>query len=550
MQKVNTAAQMRHMDQTAMHGKYAIAPAVLMENAGHAVALEGGNFIDGWNGKNVVILCGKGNNGGDGFVLARHIIGAGARVYVYVLGDEAGYSDEAKAHLQTIEQMEDGESLMISSFADTTSDCSLLRHRLVTSDVVVDAILGTGFHGDLRAPVSGIVAMVNEIAAQGRLTVIAVDIPTGVNADTGAVSGADTDDNGPLFADLTVTFGALKRGLVFYPGRTCAGQVVVDAIGMPAPLLTQAEDEPAYLLQQGDIAEVMTPRSPDSHKGTHGTIGIVAGSMDMAGAALMAAHGAVRAGAGKVFLRVPLRTAPYCIARQPEIMVRGVGKGGQFKDEDAASILKESKNWSVAALGPGLGTSDKTKKFVKTVLEGLSCPTVVDADALNLLVGKQKFMSTLDIPLVFTPHLAEFSHLSGLSMAEIKADIIKAATDFVKAWKVTLVLKGAPTIIVSAKTGNVYINPTGNAGMACGGMGDILTGMTAALIGHNGIDDVCSAACAAVYIHGAAGDACRDKIGPYGFTPMDVADTIPSVLGNLEQSLAVPLLQRPMIGGK
>lgn len=550
MQKVNTAAQMRLMDKTAMHGTYAIAPAVLMENAGHAVAIEGSHFLDGWAGKDVVILCGKGNNGGDGFVVARHILGAGARVYVYILGTDSDYSEEASAHLHTLRQMEDSETCILASFDDTTPAWSLLRHRLVTSDVVVDAMVGTGFHGDLRQPVAGIVAMVNEIAAMGRLSVIAVDMPTGVNADTGAVSGTDKEEQGPLFADVTVTFGALKRGLLLYPGRTCAGQVVVDAIGMPLPLLQRPEAAPAYVLQQGDIAEVVVPRSPDSHKGTHGTIGIVAGSQDMAGAALMAAHGAVRAGAGKVFLRVPLRTAPYCIGRQPEIMVRGVGKGGQFKDEDAASILKESKNWSVAAIGPGLGTSDKTKKFVKAMLEGLQCPTIVDADALNLLVGKQKFIAGLSIPLIFTPHLGEFSRLSGLSLAEIKEDIVKAATDFVKEWKVTLVLKGAPTLIVSAKTGNVYFNSTGNAGMACGGMGDVLTGIMAALAAHHGIDDVCSAACAAVYIHGAAGDICHDTIGSYGFTPIDVADAVPKVLTKLEQSLPVPVLQRPMIGGK
>lgn len=550
MQKLNTAAQMRQMDQTAMRGKFAIAPAVLMENAGHAVATEGGRYVDGWDGKDVVILCGKGNNGGDGFVIARHLVGAGARVYVYVLGKEESYSDEAKAHLQTIQQMADPDCLLLTTYDDTPAFWSLLRHRLVTSDVAIDAMLGTGFHGNLRHPLTELVSLVNEVAAMGKLTVIAVDVPTGVNADTGAVSGQGEDENGPLFAHLTVTFGALKRGLVFYPGRTCAGKVVLDGIGMPVSLLTEPETDPAYLLQEGDIAEILTPRHPASHKGNHGTIGIIAGSQDMAGAALMAAHGAVRAGAGKVFLRVPLRTAPYCIGKEPEIMVRGVGKSGHFKEDDSKSIAKESKDWSVLAIGPGLGTSDKTKKFVKAILSSAKCPVVIDADALNLLVGERDFVASLKVPVIFTPHLAEFSRLAGEDIPTISENLIETAKAFAKDWHVNLVLKGAPTVIVSAKTGNAYVNPTGNAGMACGGMGDVLTGMTAALVAHQGMPDVCSAACVAVYLHGAAGDNCYDTIGSYGFTPWDVADAVPKVIQHIEQNMALPILQRPMVGGK
>lgn len=549
MQKLNTAAQMRHMDQTAMHGKFAIAPAVLMENAGHAVAAEGGTFVDGWAGKDVVIFCGKGNNGGDGFVIARHLVGAGARVYVYIMGNAGDYSDEATQHLRTLRQMANPDYLLLTTYEDTPAFWSLARHRLATSQVVIDALLGTGFHGNLRQPLTQLVSEVNEVAAMGSLTVIAVDIPTGVNADTGAVSGQGEDENGPLFAHLTVTFGALKRGLVCYPGRTCAGQVVLDGIGMPVSLLTEPEDDPAYVVEAADIAEILTPRQPDSHKGTHGTIGIVAGCQEMAGAALMAAHGAVRAGAGKVFLRVPLRTAAYCIGRQPEIMVRGVGKGGHFKDDDAKSVYKESKNWSVLAIGPGLGKDSKTKKFVKAVLENAKCPVVVDADALNLLVGAKDFVASLKVPVIFTPHLAEFCRLAEVDMPDVHADLIGQAKAFAKAWNVTLVLKGAPTVVVSAKTGNAYVNPTGNAGMACGGMGDVLTGMVAALVAHHGIADTCSAACAAVYLHGAAGDVCHETIGSYGFTPWDVADAVPQVIQKLEQQQPVPVLQRPMLGG-
>lgn len=550
MQKITTAAQMRNMDRIAMHGVYAMAPAVLMENAGHAVAERAGAWLDGWDGKDVVLFCGKGNNGGDGFVIARHILAAGARVYVYVLGKEEDYSDEARQHLHTLQQLADEETCLLLPAPQSDADWQLLQKRLLASSVVIDAMLGTGFHGSLRQPLASIVAEVNAAAAAGAVTVIAVDMPTGVNSDTGAVSNGDDDEDGPLFADMTVTFGALKRGLVLYPGRACAGHIEVDPIGMPGPLLMQLEEDPAYLLQESDIAEIVVPRSPDSHKGTHGTIAIVTGSSQMAGAALMAAHGAVRSGAGKVFLRVPGATAPYCIGVQPEIMVRGVGTGDHFTAADADEIIAESKNWSVLAMGPGLGRDAETKEFLLKVLAAVTCPVVLDADALNLLAGEKALIASRGSRIIMTPHLAEFSRISGLSMAEIKADPIAAARHFASEWKVNLVLKGAPTLIVSAKTGNVYVNSTGNAGMACGGMGDVLTGMIAAMIAHQGMSDLCSAACAGVYLHGAAGDACRKDRGPYGFTPMETADALPQVLASLEEDLALPILQQPLIGGK
>lgn len=550
MKKINTAAQMRQMDYEAMHGIYAIAPAVLMENAGRAVAERAEKWIEGWDGKDVVIFCGKGNNGGDGFVIARYILAAGARAYVYILGDDGDYSDEARQHLHTLRELADDETCLLLSAPESQADWQLLRKRLHASSIVIDAMVGTGFHGSLRQPVAAIVVEINVASAVGAVTVIAVDMPTGVNADTGVVSHGDDEEDGPLFADMTVTFGVLKRGLSLYPGRACAGHIEVDSIGMPGPLLYGANDDAVYLLQQSDIAEIVVPRSPDSHKGSHGTIAVVTGSSQMAGAALMAAHGAVRSGAGKVFLRVPGKVGPYCIGVQPEVMVKSVGTGDSFTAEDAESIIEESRNWSVLAMGPGMGKDDRTREFLKRVLAGTTCPVVLDADALNLLAGEKEFIRSLGQGLIVTPHLAEFSRLSGLSLDDIKEDLIGTARAFAADWKVNLVLKGAPTLIVSAKTGNVYVNPTGNAGMACGGMGDILTGMIAAMTAHQGMSDLCSAACAGVYLHGAAGDACRKDRGPYGFTPMETADAVPGVLGDLEENLALPILQQPLIGGK
>lgn len=549
MKKVNQTAQMKAMDAAAMTGIYRMPPAVLMENAGHAVVTAGAAYLDGWANKDVIIFCGQGNNGGDGFVIARHLLAADARVYVYVLGQAAAYSPEAQCHLHSLRQL-DGADCIVVDYGESFEAWHLLCHRLFASQVVIDAMIGTGFHGELRQPVRNIVGKINEAAAMGRIKVIAVDMPSGVDADTGAVSVTDGADGagGPLFADLTVTFGALKRGQLFYPGKTSVGELRFDPIGMPAPLLRQQETDGAYVLESADVAELLPPRQPDSHKGTHGTIAVVAGSNDMAGAALMTAQGAMRAGAGKIFLQVPAATAPYCIGRVPEVMVRGVGAGSSFAPGDADVLVVAAHGWSALAMGPGMGKDSGLTSFLKKLIEETSCPIVLDADALNALTEERGFIAAHGERIIMTPHLAEFGRLSGLSVATIKEDCIRAAKNFVKRWNVTLVLKGAPTIIVSRKTGNAYLNPTGNAGMACGGMGDVLTGMVAALAAHRDLG-LTEAACAAVYLHGAAGDVCRQAYGPYGYSPLEVAAAIPRVLAELDEGRRLPVLRRPLIEG-
>lgn len=542
MQRLCTATQMRAMDKEAMHGRFAIAPAVLMENAGHAVVDKARRHIGGWCGKDVLICCGKGNNGGDGFVIARHLLTEGARVYVYVLGQEERYSDESRQHLATLRQLENKDNCIVTMYTASDGDDALLCQRLGSVQVVVDAILGTGFSGSLRGTVAHIVDRINEYRTYGTYQVVAVDIPTGVNTDTGAVSGDGTSLAGrPVQADVTVTFGQYKRGLFFYPGREFTGIIERDFIGMPLPLLRQHEADDAYILEERDMAAFLPPRRPDSHKGSHGNIAIVSGSSDMAGAALMAGRGALRSGAGKIYLRVPQQAAPYCIGRQPEIMVRGIGHGAAFGQDDAAAVLAEAAAWSVIAMGPGMGTRPETKDFLKMVISGSSCPIVIDADGLNLLAGERDFIRTYGSRIIMTPHLAEFSRLSGLSIPEIRQDTIGAAKAFAADWQVTVLVKGAPTVIVNPISGTAYVNPTGNAGMATGGMGDILTGMIASFVAHDGVEALWQAAVAGAYVHGAAGDSCFQALGPYGYSPVEVADAVPQVLQHMEAARVNPV---------
>ena len=536
MEKLCTAAQMREMDRQAMHGLYAIAPPVLMENAGRAVVVQAAPYIGGWQGKRVAILCGKGNNGGDGFVIGRHLLNDHAHIDVFVLGKAADYSAESQLHLATLHHLESPGRCKLWYYDESAREA--LRQALAGADVIVDALIGTGFHGQLRQPVAAIADDVNNRHRKHGTPVVAVDIPSGINADTGCASGSGPYSTGDaVHASVTVTFGHRKRGLSLYPGRDYSGIVKVDAIGMPWPLLEQKEEGDVWLPDPSDIGKFLPPRCPDSHKGTYGTIGIVAGSRDMAGAALMACHGAQRSGAGKLCLRTPAGAALYCAGQQPEVMVRGVGQGNYFQEVDAVSIEKECGQWQALAVGPGLGRQAETRAFVKHLLSHTQCPMVLDADALFLLAGERDLVCSQGKRLILTPHLGEFSRLSGMSVSAVQDDVISAARHFADDWQVTLVLKGAATIVASAFSPEIYVNPTGNAGMAAGGMGDVLTGMTASLVGQHRDASLFEAACAAVYLHGAAGDHCCDHIGPYGYSPMEVADAIPAVVKKVMDSI-------------
>ncbi|WP_288832213.1 NAD(P)H-hydrate dehydratase [uncultured Megasphaera sp.] len=522
MKKLNTAAQMKAIDREAMQGRYQIPPTVLMENAGHAVVTHGMQVWGPWQGKRVIIFCGAGNNGGDGFVIARHLMAQGAKVYVYIWGEESAYSEESRIHLRTLQVMQDDPLCHLQYLSSLAEP--VVRRRIAHSHMIIDALIGTGFHGMLRPKMRALAQIINAVAHEAKIPVIAVDMPTGVDADTGA------SDKDAIHATMTVTFGVHKRGQFIYPGKELVGKVVLDTIGMPVPLLRKEENDCMYALELADIAEIMTKRSPTSHKGTHGTVGIIAGSATMLGAALMAAQGAVRAGAGKVRAMIPSVVATQAMGLYPEIMVAAIGTTPYFTGADSKAVMERIRDCSIIALGPGLGRSKETQDFVLQILEKASCPLVIDADGLYHLQGMKDRVRRCLQPLIFTPHIAEFSHLSGYEIDAIKTNPVPLLRAFAQEWQVCIVLKGAPTYIVSSEGKAVYINTTGNAGMACGGMGDVLTGMVAAIWGRENNPTATQAACAAVYLHGASGDACAKDYGPYGYTPLELARQVPRIL--------------------
>lgn len=509
--RLATAEEMREIDKVAT-ATYGISPAVLMENAGAAVVYLAKDLVGGWRGKKVCLLSGKGNNGGDGFVVARHLENEGAQVSLFYTGDEEAYSEEAQVYLAAL--------VWMHSFAEPLGldlNWELFKETLAACDIVVDAMLGTGFYGAPREPLKSIINEVNK----AKKLVVAVDIPSGVNGETGKAFTA-------IQADVTVTFGLLKQGLCFNPGKDLSGTIQVATIGIPKQLLAEKDGRTSLVISD-QLREKLPKRPAGSHKGLNGFAGIIAGSAGMSGAALLAGLGALRAGAGKVNVMVPERLEPYCAGKYPELMVKGIGQGGQgyFTGGHVELCQGQSANWNVLAVGPGLGRAPETKEFILNLVETTPLPLVIDADGLYALKGERALVQKHGQPIIITPHLGEFSRLSGWVVNAIRGNEIEAARQFAKGWGVIVVLKGAPTV-TALPSGQVIVNTTGNSGMATGGMGDVLTGIITGFMAQGYAPDV--AAVAGVYLHGLAGDYCAETIGSIGYLPSDLAAVLPKAM--------------------
>jgi len=528
--KLVTAATMREMDRRAIE-EFHIPGMVLMENAALRVVEAIVERYGPLEGKRVVVLCGKGNNGGDGFAIARHLhVRYGAKVSV----------DTTLPSLPPSSQKPEGDAatcLMAALSAGVpiltfTADASKMYGSAVASaDIIVDALLGTGGRGPVEGLAARLIAIINR-RRTGK--VVAVDIPSGVNADTGGVDG------GALEADLTVTFALAKPGLVCYPGAANVGELVVANIGMPAALV---DEVPAFAVttEAANVAHVVPKRENgrDTNKGKFGHVLVVAGSRGFLGAANMSAHAAARTGAGLVTLAVPdsLLTAAMSTVN-PVIMTRALPETGEgtFAKIAVDAVLKLAEKVTAVAIGPGLGSHvDETAEFVREVVRRCPVPIVVDADALNVLASEpdhgQSIIAGRTAATVLTPHPGEMGRLVGKSTADVQADRFAVAQDVADRYKCTILLKGARTVIASPEQ-PFNINMTGNPGMASGGMGDALTGVIGALLGMK--VDPHAAASAGAYLHGDAGDIAAERIGgAAGLLATDLIDSLPAALGRI-----------------
>ena len=509
--KLVTAQQMASIDRRAIE-QFGIPGIQLMERAGTAVFTTINQMWDELAGKKVVIFCGKGNNGGDGLVVARLLAEHGASVLVLLLGKKDQSKGDAQTNLKKALELKVSVRELLKD-----TDLTAAEQAVQDADLLVDAIFGTGLKGTVKGLAAGVIETINRC---GR-PVVAVDIPSGLDADGGEISGPCVQ------ATTTVTFGLPKIGQVFYPGKSKCGRLIVAEIGYP-PEVIEEERCRTNLVTGEEVAQLLPRRAPDAYKGSCGRIAIVAGSVGMTGAAALASMAALRIGAGLVTLGLPASLNDILEVKLTEVMTKPlpeVRKRRCIALRAVGEIRRMLLDADCLAIGPGLGTHHETAEMVRRVVaRETKVPTVIDADGLNALAKDISSLRETGAEIVITPHAGELSRLTGRPIAEITASPLKAAESFAQEFKLTVVLKGAPTVIATPDA-ELYVNSTGNAGMATAGSGDVLTGTIVGLIGQ-GLTPA-EAAIAGVFIHGKAGDLARQQKGEMGLVAGDILQFLP-----------------------
>ena len=502
--RVLNAAQMREADRRTIE-EIGIPSLVLMENAGRQVVAAMEAVHGDLQEHQVAVLCGRGNNGGDGFVVARTLLQRGVGVSVFLIGRIADVRGDARLNLEILGRLglttvEVGDSQAWELHFSEVSTCTL----------IVDAIFGTG----LNAPLSGLLETVVADVNGSGIPVVAIDLPSGLSADSHELIGDS------IVAGTTVTLAAPKLALVLPPAETRAGDIVIADIGIPAGVIEAVEGPRVELLTRGSIRELLTPRNADTHKGDYGHVLIVAGSLGKTGAAYLAAIGALRAGAGLVTVATPSGCLPVVASMGPEYMTEPIDENPDGLDPDAVDDILASAG-DVLAIGPGLGQRAGTRAFIHALVDRATLPLVIDADALNAFAGQPDRLAGRDgRDVIITPHPGEMARLVGMSIEEVQANRLEVARTFASTHRVYTVLKGHRTLIATPD-GTVFINPTGNPGMATGGTGDVLCGMVAACLAQ--LLDAEAACKMAVYLHGMAGDLADADGGEASMTSGDLA---------------------------
>ena len=514
MRVLNTA-QMREADRRTIH-EIGIPSIVLMENAGRqAVAAMEAAFED-LGASHVAVLCGRGNNGGDGFVVARTLIQRGVETSVFLIGSVSEVQGDARVNIEVLGRI----GLTVVEIT-SAQDWELHFSEISECDVLVDAMLGTGFHGALSGLLQTVVADINGLG----VPVVAIDLPTGLSADGAEMEGDAVE------ASMTVTLAAPKIPLVFPPAESHAGDLVIADIGIPYPVIEELDGPYLELLTRERMRGIVPARAPESHKGDFGRVLIVAGSRGRTGAAHLAALGALRSGAGLVTVATPRSCLPIVASMGPEYMTEAldetVSGGIDFASLDRLFELDAD----VIAVGPGIGRDPATVAFVHGLLERAGVPIVIDADALNAFSGDpDRLMGRDGVDVIVTPHPGEMSRLLGIPIEAVQADRVEHARRFAAAHRVHVVLKGHRTVIAGPE-GRTFVNLTGNAGMATGGTGDLLTGMIAAWVAQ--LLDAEAACKLAVYLHGTAGDLAEADEGEAGLIASDLAGRLGGALMEL-----------------
>lgn len=526
---VVTAAQMRGMDAETI-GAVGIPGLVLMEHAGTLAARAIRDRFGPPAGRRVVVLCGKGNNGGDGFVVARHLLSAGAEVSAWLAADPAGVRGDARVNLDAFAAL--GGPL--HALPEATP--ARLKRALEGADLVVDALFGTGLEAPLRDPAR---AWVRALNRAGR-PVAALDIASGIHADTGQVMGA------AVRADLTVTFGFPKRGHFGVPGAEHTGELVRADIGIPSKVAAAA-GVPVRLLTPAEAAPLLPARRRTAHKGSFGHVLVAGGSEGMTGAPSLAALGGLAAGAGLVTVAAPRGLNDILEQKLTEAMTLALPEtpARGLSEKALDPLLEAAGARSVTVLGPGVGRDPSTFRLVRAFTGTWDGPLVVDADALNAWAGHMDAFPRRAAPTLLTPHPGEMARLTGSTSAKVQADRIDAAWALARAAEATVVLKGAHTVVADPH-GGVTVNPTGGPALASGGTGDVLAGMIGAYLAQGLAAP--EAGRLAAYLHGLAADLWAEAHGPAGLTAGALAAAVPDAAQRLRKGQAPPALRtlRPL----
>jgi hydroxyethylthiazole kinase-like uncharacterized protein yjeF len=530
---VVTAEDIKKLDDWAIREK-GIPDILLMENAGRSVAQYAISAAPKM--ARACVIAGTGNNGGDGFVAARHLFAHGVNVNVHLLGGRSQITASAKTNLEILEKLQ-------VPVIDITEDKHLeqLAKDLKNADVVIDAIFGVSFHGEVDGLNARAIDLINSSkidSSNGRpYFVVAVDIPSGVDPDSGACGAHSVN------ADMTVTFTYVKKGLVSYPAIDKVGKLVITDIGIPKfnPLepktsgpIAQQNIKDINIITPDLIAAKLPPRSRSANKGACGEVVIIAGSYGMSGAAMLAGKAALRIGAGLVRLCVPKSIAVAVDAELPEVITVAMAETGEgtISGKALEKAVKLCLGADAVAIGPGLTTAKETSRFILGILAsykklGIKAPLIIDADALNSIAQDPTVLDGISADIIVTPHPGEMSRLTGLDIDQIQNSRVEMAKKFSSDHDVVTVLKGARTIVASPK-GETRLNITGNPAMATAGMGDVLTGVIAGLAAQG--MDAFNAAASGAFIHGMAGDVSAALKGDRGIIASDVCEALPFVL--------------------
>ncbi|MBT6718377.1 MAG: NAD(P)H-hydrate dehydratase [Nitrospina sp.] len=508
MLPIVTAKQMQDIDRWAIE-ELGIPGIVLMENAGKAIVERMQGILSDLPTKKFIIFCGKGNNGGDGFVIARHLAQLGANVTVLLAGKLIDLKGSAKTNAVAARNMK------IPLKELSLENINTFDHKLRHTDVIVDALFGTG----LAKPVTDFMETVVDKINQHEKFTVSVDINSGIDADSGQFIGPHVK------SDITFALASFKKSHLLHPAAGAMNKVELLDIGIPK---NNEQNIQIQLVEEKDVKEIFAARQPDSHKGNYGHVLVLAGSTGKSGAAGLAALAALRAGCGLCTLALP-ESCQKAFELQPmEVMTVPLPEtqAGTLSLKAKEQILELLDGKTAIALGPGLTTNPETVNLIGEILPFINCPLILDADAINAFENHKDWLDKLK-SAILTPHPKEMSRLTGLSTQEIQEDRIKVTSEFAKKHSVILLLKGAPSL-VGTPDGNIFINPSGNPGMATGGSGDVLTGIIAGLAAQN--IPLQNAAVAGAYIHGYSGDLFAKSESQTNLIAGDLLRSLPEAL--------------------